>query len=102
MARYIDPVCRLCRRYGDKLMLKGGKCLGPKCTVEKRTGPPGQKANRRRRMSDRGMQLREKQKARFTYGLMEQQFRSVFEKAERIAGTSSVRISRARALRIAG
>jgi len=86
MARYIDPVCRLCRRYGDKLMLKGGKCLGPKCTVEKRTGPPGQKANRRRRMSDRGMQLREKQKARFTYGLMEQQFRSVFEEAERLSG----------------
>jgi small subunit ribosomal protein S4 len=86
MGRYTDAVCRLCRRYGDKLMLKGGKCLGPKCTVEKRTGPPGQKSTRRRRFSDRGVQLREKQKARFTYGLMERQFRSTFAEAERLSG----------------
>ena len=86
MGRYTGSVCRLCRRHGEKLMLKGGKCLGPKCTLEKRSGPPGQRSTRRRRFSDRGLQLREKQKARYTYGLMERQFRQVFSKAERLSG----------------
>ena len=86
MGRYTGSVCRLCRRSGDKLMLKGAKCLSPKCIVEKRVGPPGQKAARRRRFSDRGLQLREKQKARYTYGIMERQFRQFFAEASRLSG----------------
>ncbi len=86
MGRYTGSVCRLCRRHGEKLMLKGDKCLGPKCTLEKRPGPPGQRSARRRRFSDRGLQLREKQKARYTYGLMERQFRKFFAEAERLSG----------------
>jgi small subunit ribosomal protein S4 len=67
-------------------MLKGAKCLSPKCTVDKRVGPPGQKAARRRRFSDRGLQLREKQKARYIYGIMERQFRQFFAEASRLSG----------------
>jgi small subunit ribosomal protein S4 len=85
MARYTGPVCRLCRRGGDKLFLKGDKCV-TKCTFDKRSTPPGPKPARRRRLSDRGMQLREKQKTRATYGLMERQFRRFFAEAERQAG----------------
>jgi small subunit ribosomal protein S4 len=65
MARYTGPVCRLCRRYGEKLMLKGDKCV-TKCTLDKRPQPPGPPASRRRKLSDRALQLREKQKARIT------------------------------------
>lgn len=86
MARYTKAVCRLCRRSGDKLMLKGSRCFGPKCAMEKRTKPPGQQFSRRRRISDRGFQLREKQKARYTYGLMERQFRRFFSQAEKQPG----------------
>ena len=87
MARYTGAVCRLCRRSGDKLMLKGSRCLGPKCAMEKRAKPPGQQSiGRRRRVSDRGFQLREKQKARYTYGIMERQFRQLFAQAEKQAG----------------
>lgn len=87
MARYIDAVCRLCRRSGDKLMLKGNRCFTPKCAVDRRGKPPGQAATgRRRRLSDRGLQLREKQKARYGYGLLERQFRRFFVEAERQAG----------------
>lgn len=88
MARYIDAKCRLCRRVGDKLMLKGDRCLSAKCALEKRNSVPGQKANSKRRskISDRGLQLREKQKARYTYGIMEGQFRKEFELAERTSG----------------
>jgi len=85
MARYTGAVCRLCRRSGDKLFLKGSKCI-IRCTLDKRPSTPGQQYSRRRRISDRGLQLREKQKARYTYGIMEKQFRRVFEKAERLAG----------------
>ena len=71
MARYTDAVCRICRRNGEKLFLKGDRCFTPKCGVERRPTPPGQRSARRRRVSDRGMQLREKQKARQAYGLLE-------------------------------
>ena len=87
MARYTGPVCRLCRRSGDKLFLKGSRCFTPKCAVDKRPTPPGQQPSRRRqKLSDRGLQLREKQKARYTYGTLEKQFRKFFTQAERQAG----------------
>jgi small subunit ribosomal protein S4 len=86
MARYTSAVCRLCRRSGEKLMLKGSRCLGPKCAMEKRAKPPGQQFSRRRRISDRGFQLREKQKARYTYGLLERQFRRFFAQSEKQPG----------------
>ena len=78
MARYTGPVCRLCRRSGEKLFLKGERCFTPKCAIERRPNPPGQRSPRRRKMSDRGLQLREKQKARQTYGLLERQFRRLW------------------------
>lgn len=88
MARYIDAKCRLCRRSGDKLMLKGERCFTAKCAVERRNAVPGQKANAKRRskISDRGIQLREKQKARYTYGIFERQFRKGFKSAETMPG----------------
>ena len=86
MARYSSAVCRLCRRSGDKLMLKGGRCFGPKCAIDRRGKPPGHQPSRRRRLSDRGVQLREKQKARYSYGIQERQFRRFFETAGRQAG----------------
>lgn len=86
MGRYTGPVCRLCRRLGEKLLLKGERCLGPKCAVERRSGPPGQRKGRRRKVSDYGLQLREKQKARHVYGVLERQFRKNFTKAERRPG----------------
>lgn len=86
MARYIDAVCRVCRRNGLKLFLKGDRCDTPKCGVERRSSPPGQTSTRRRKQSDRGLQLREKQKGRNYYGLMEGQFRKLFDEAERLPG----------------
>jgi small subunit ribosomal protein S4 len=89
MARYTEPICRLCRRNGEKLFLKGARCFTPKCAIDKRPKPPGQVAQRggrRRRSSDRGLQLREKQKARFTYGILERQFKKTFQLAEKQAG----------------
>jgi small subunit ribosomal protein S4 len=85
MARYTGPVCRLCRRFGDKLMLKGEKCATPKCPLEKRNAPPGghRPTRRRRQISDRGLQLREKQKVRFSYGVLERQFRRFFAEAKK-------------------
>lgn len=82
MARYTGPVCKLCRREGVKLFLKGEKCF-TKCTIERRPMPPGQHSQRRgRKVSDYGQQLREKQKARRIYGVLERQFRRHFEIAE--------------------
>ncbi|MFQ5997536.1 MAG: 30S ribosomal protein S4 [Dehalococcoidales bacterium] len=87
MARYTGAVCRLCRRSGEKLFLKGDRCFTPKCSVDKRPKPPGQQQLRRRqKLSDRGLQLREKQKARYSYGILERQFRRLFTQAERQAG----------------
>ena len=88
MARYVGAVCRLCRRSGVKLFLKGDRCFTPKCSMEKRPRHPGQQYRRRQRTSDRGMQLREKQKARYSYGMLERQFRRVFADAERQAGVT--------------
>jgi len=86
MARTIEAKCRQCRRIGEKLMLKGEKCI-TKCTIDKRNSPPGQHGNsRRRRVSDRGMQLREKQKTRYSYDIFERQFRKIFEEAARLPG----------------
>jgi len=85
MARYTGSVCKLCRRVGDRLFLKGEKCIA-KCTFEKRSRPPGQHVGRRRRVSDRGLQLVEKQKVRYTYGLLERQFQRFFAEAERQMG----------------
>lgn len=89
MARYIGPVCRLCRRSGEKLFLKGERCVTPKCGVEKRPKPAGQqRAGRPRRLSDRGVQLREKQKIRYNYGMLERQFRRFFAEAEKRTGVT--------------
>ena len=85
MARYTGSVCHLCRRCGEKLMLKGSRCFTPKCAMERRRRVGGQRF-RRRRVSDRGLQLIEKQKARYTYGIMEKQFRRFFTEAERQSG----------------
>jgi small subunit ribosomal protein S4 len=84
MARYTGPVCKLCRREGQKLFLKGQKCYTEKCAVERRAYPPGQHGPahaRRRKQSDYAVQLREKQKVKRIYGLHERQFRSVFQSA---------------------
>ena len=86
MARYTASVCRVCRRSGEKLGLKGSRCLTPKCAMDKRSRPPGRQLGRQRRVSDRGLQLREKQKARYTYGILERQFRRFFAQAVRQSG----------------
>jgi small subunit ribosomal protein S4 len=89
MARYTDAVCKLCRREGQQLFLKGERCLSPKCAVAKRKTPPGdhgKKATFARKMSDYGKQMREKQKARRIYGVMERQFRRYFKEASRRKG----------------
>jgi small subunit ribosomal protein S4 len=88
MARYIDPVCRQCRRIGEKLFLKGERCFTPRCAIEKRRRPPGNTTPRRRRSSDWALQLREKQKARFTYGVLERQFRNYFDMARERSGVT--------------
>jgi len=89
MARYTDAVCRLCRREGEKLFLKGTKCSGDKCAVVKRNYPPGQHAqNRRRKLSNYGLQLREKQKVRRIYGVLERQFRRYFTIASKSKGVT--------------
>jgi len=88
MARYKDAVCRQCRRIGEKLFLKGERCYSPRCAVEKRRRPPGNSNPRRRRPSDWALQLKEKQKARFTYGVLERQFRRYFEMARESSGAT--------------
>jgi len=90
MARYTGPVCKLCRREGEKLFLKGARCYSPKCAMERRAYPPGQHGRgstfRRRRASDYARQLREKQKARRIYGVLERQFRRYYREAQRRSG----------------
>ncbi|MBX6753998.1 30S ribosomal protein S4 [Thermorudis peleae] len=87
MGRYIGPVCRLCRREGIKLYLKGERCFGPKCPITKRRGAPGQHGQQRtRRPSEYALQLREKQKLKRIYGILERQFRRHFDEAERRPG----------------
>ncbi|MBF0124411.1 MAG: 30S ribosomal protein S4 [Magnetococcales bacterium] len=88
MARYLDSKCRLCRREGTKLFLKGERCFSDKCAIERRNYIPGQHGQRRRKVSDYGLHLREKQKVKRVYGLMEGQFRNCFEDAERMPGVT--------------
>lgn len=88
MARYTGPVCRLCRRAGEKLFLKGDRCFTPRCAIERRRRTPGDQTPRRRRVSDWGIQLREKQKARQIYGVLEHQFRRYVEEARRRPGVT--------------
>lgn len=88
MARYRGAVCRLCRREGMKLFLKGRRCLTDKCVIEKRDRPPGQHGATRVRLSDYGIRLREKQKAKRIYGISERQFRNYFFKAEKASGVT--------------
>jgi small subunit ribosomal protein S4 len=88
MARYTGSVCRLCRREGAKLFLKGTRCYTKKCSFERRPTPPGQHGVRRRKMGDFGIQLREKQKMRRVYGVLERQFRNYFREAETQSGVT--------------
>lgn len=89
MGRYTGPKCRLCRREGEKLFLKGSKCYSEKCPVTRRRFPPGtQQSRRRRRMSQYGLRLREKQKVRRIYGLRERQFRQYVETAQKFKGVT--------------
>ena len=83
MARYTGPVCRLCRREGMKLFLKGTRCDTPKCAFERRNAPPGQQTGRRVKPTDYGIHLREKQKVKHYYSVLERQFRNYFSRAER-------------------
>jgi small subunit ribosomal protein S4 len=96
LARYTGPVCKLCRREGEKLFLKGSRCLTPKCSFERRSYPPGQhgreKQFRRGRASDYLLQLREKQKARRVYGIMERQFSRYFTQAQRQVGLTGTNL----------
>lgn len=94
MGRYTGPSCRLCRRAGEKLFLKGDRCFTPRCAVERRHSPPGEQNNRRRRPSDYGVHLREKQKARQIYGVMEGQFRRYMTEAFNTPGISGVNLLR--------
>ncbi len=89
MARYAGPVCRLCRREGMKLFLKGERCYGEKCAIERRNVPPGQHGKgRRARMAGYGLQLREKQRVKRMYGVLESQFRRYFKEADRRRGVT--------------
>lgn len=89
MARYTGPVCRLCRHLAEKLMLKGEKCSTPKCPLESRNvSHRGRSRTQRRRVSDRGLQLQAKQKVRFSYGVLERQFRGFFAEAARVPGVT--------------
>jgi len=88
MARYIGAKCRLCRREGEKLFLKGEKCYTSKCAIENRAFPPGQHGQRRGRLSDYATQLREKQKLRRVYGVLEKQFRLYYKSADNMKGST--------------
>lgn len=94
MARYTDSKCRQCRREGGKLFLKGEKCFTDKCPVEKRAYPPGQHGQRRGRTSDYGVQLREKQKLRRVYGVLEAQFANYYAEADRARGSTGENLLR--------
>jgi small subunit ribosomal protein S4 len=102
MARYTGPVCRICRRQGMKLFLKGERCFTPKCAVERRPTPPGSAptGGRRRKESEYSVQLKEKQKARNIYGVLERQFRKHFAEAERLPGMTGENLLRILELRL--
>ena len=92
MARYNGPACRICRRQGMKLFLKGTKCMTEKCPFNKRGFPPGQHGQSRIKLSDYGLQLREKQKVKRMYGLLEKQFRQTFARASRAPGVTGEKL----------
>lgn len=94
MARYTEAVCRLCRREGVKLYLKGDRCYSDKCAVDRKSYAPGQHGQSRKKVSEYGLQLREKQKARRIYGILEKQFRGYFKKAERQKGITGENLLR--------
>jgi small subunit ribosomal protein S4 len=100
MARYTDPVCRICRREGLKLFLKGSRCFTKKCSFERRSTPPGMNTQRRRKVSEFGIQLREKQKVRKSYSVLEKQFRNYFEKAEQRKGMTGENLLRMLEMRL--
>ena len=100
MARYTDPVCRLCRREGAKLFLKGTRCYSKKCSFERRPAPPGQHGVRRRKVGEYGMQLREKQKIRRIYSVLERQFQGYFERASSTPGVTGENLLRMLELRL--
>ncbi len=88
MARYTDSSCRICRREGAKLFLKGDRCYSPKCAISKRQAAPGQHGSAKKKLSEYGLQLREKQKTKKTYGLLERQFSKYYSKAEVMRGAT--------------
>ncbi|MCG0276109.1 MAG: 30S ribosomal protein S4 [Thermosediminibacteraceae bacterium] len=94
MARYTGPVCRLCRREGIKLYLKGERCYTPKCAIDRRGYAPGQHGQMKRKLSEYGLQLREKQKAKRIYGVLERQFKIYFEEAVRRKGVTGENLLR--------
>jgi len=94
VARYHEPVCRLCRREGMKLFLKGERCFKEKCAVERRAYAPGEHGKRRNKLQPNGMQLREKQRVRRVYGVLEQQFRRYFAEASRQKGVTGENLLR--------
>src|SRR3989304_4708463 len=103
MARYRGPVCKICRRLGIKLLEKGDRCFSAKCVAEpsRRPFPPGPRpTGRRRKVSEYGVQLREKQKVKFIYGVLERQFRRYFEEAERLPGPTGENLLRLLELRL--
>jgi small subunit ribosomal protein S4 len=100
MARYTESVCRICRREGAKLFLKGTRCYTKKCSFERRPTPPGQHGVRRRKVGEYGLQLREKQKVRRTYGVLERQFRNYFIEAESRPGVTGESLLRSLELRL--
>ncbi len=100
MARYTDPVCRLCRREGMKLFLKGSRCYTKKCAFERRSTPPGMNTMRRRKVSEFGIQLREKQRVRRSYSVMERQFRNYFRAAEQTKGMTGENLLRLLEMRL--
>ena len=100
MARYNAAVCRLCRREGAKLYLKGSRCYTKKCSFERRPSPPGQHAVRRRKVGEYGLQLREKQKVRRVYGILERQFRNYYRVASTQSGVTGEALLRSLELRL--
>jgi small subunit ribosomal protein S4 len=100
MARYIGPVCRLCRREGEKLFLKGEKCVKSVCPINDRASAPGQHGTSRKKLSEYGQQLREKQKAKRIYGVLETQFRKYFDIADRISGVTGENLLRLLEMRL--
>ena len=92
MARYKDEQCRICRREGQKLFLKGSRCYSDKCSISRRNYAPGQHGQKRAKLSEYGTQLREKQKVKRIYGVLETQFKNLYERADKMAGMTGVNL----------